>query len=121
MKQFNVLCWDFNSDSLVPYDVLPYFRERYKEQVKQAKKYPKNDYWKVPTTREELKEFIEKKSMYQFFQSHKVQHYKKLQLQTKKKFCASKNFLFTIITRIFIKCKSRSNISKRKYKKINMN
>ena len=67
MKQFNVLCWDFNSDSLVPYDVLPYFRDRYKEQVKQAKKYPKNDYWKVPTTREELKEFIEKKSMYQFW------------------------------------------------------
>ena len=26
-KKFNVMRWDFNSDKLVPYDVLPYLRK----------------------------------------------------------------------------------------------
>ncbi len=51
MEKFNVLNWDFNSDSLVQYDVLPYLREK----CKKADSY------------EELKESIEKASMYQFW------------------------------------------------------
>ena len=55
MKKFNVLRWDFNMDKLVYYDVLPYFRRCY------------DDAKDKPLTREEIKEFIEKKSAYQFW------------------------------------------------------
>lgn len=76
-QQFNVLTWDFNSDRLKYYDVLPYFRDLFKQKQKtfklkrvakiiernpDAKKY----YW-VPTNREELKEFIEKEAMYRYW------------------------------------------------------
>lgn len=76
-QQFNVLTWDFNSDRLKYYDVLPYFRDLFKQKQKtfklkrvakiiernpNAKKY----YW-VPTNREELKEFIEKEAMYRYW------------------------------------------------------
>lgn len=56
MKKFNVLIWDFNSDSLKYYDVLPYFRNCYKE-LKSNK----------PATLEEFKEFIKGKSAHMFW------------------------------------------------------
>ena len=51
MKKFNVLFWDFNSDKLEPYDVLPYFREHC----------AKCDSY------ESLKEEVERKSRYNFW------------------------------------------------------
>ena len=54
-------------DELVYYDVLPYFRDCYNNQIEKSKKYPKDDYWVIPKTREELKQFVEKKSSYQFW------------------------------------------------------
>lgn len=55
MKTFNVLQWDFNQDSLQHKDVLPYFRDAL-DQSKNA-----------PATKSELKEFIERKSLQQFW------------------------------------------------------
>ena len=73
-KVFNVLMWNFNSDSLVHYDVLPYFRERYNERVKRFKKYSKrkdfnvnNKYYKVPETVDDFKEFVKNEGMYMFW------------------------------------------------------
>ena len=56
-KSFNVMNWDFNSDSLVEYDVLPYFRECYKELNKN----------KRPVTIDDWKEFVKSKGMYQYW------------------------------------------------------
>ncbi len=70
MKQkFNVLMWDFNSDKLVHYDVLPYLRNRYKDRVENFKKYSKEDnkYIFVPKTLDEFKKFVENESMYMFW------------------------------------------------------
>lgn len=68
MKEFNVLRWDFNSDSLVHYNVLPYFIECFYNRVKASKKpdYDKR-YYKVPETIEDFKEFIESESRYRFW------------------------------------------------------
>lgn len=55
MNKFNVLLWDFNTDSLQYYDILPYLRDCYKK----AKQKPK--------TLEELKEFIRKESMCRYW------------------------------------------------------
>lgn len=73
-KQFNVLVWDFNSDSLVYYDVMPYLRnsykeckERYKRAVKRKDFDPNNEYYKVPETLEDFKKFIKNESLYQFW------------------------------------------------------
>lgn len=72
--KFNVLLWDFNQDKLIPYDVLPYFRECYKERKKRYKGYskrkayyPDNKYYNVPNTFEEFKEFIKSESIYRFW------------------------------------------------------
>ena len=74
MKQFNVMIWDFNSDKLVHYDVMPYLRNCYKERVKRFKKAskrkdfdPNNEYIKVPVTLEDFKKFIKNESQYQFW------------------------------------------------------
>jgi hypothetical protein len=75
MKQkFNVLIWDFNTDTIEHYDVLPYFRNRYKERVEINRKYsnskdfdPNNEYTKVPVTLEDFKKFVKNESMYQFW------------------------------------------------------
>ncbi len=56
-KSFYVLNWDFNSDDLEQYDILPYFRECYSKLKKD----------KRPTTFDEWKEFVKKKGMYQFW------------------------------------------------------
>ena len=73
MKKFNVLRWDFNHDELIYYDVLPYFRNRYKDRIKKSEKYKGtnendfNEYFKVPETLGEFKKFIENESRYQFW------------------------------------------------------
>ena len=56
-KSFYVLNWDFNTDDLEEYDILPYFRECYK-------KLNKN---KRPKTVNEWKDFVKNKGMYQFW------------------------------------------------------
>ena len=50
-KSFYVLNWDFNSDNLVQYDILPYFRECYNNLNKN----------KRPETIDEWKEFVKNK------------------------------------------------------------
>ena len=56
-KSFYVLNWDFNSDELEQYDVLPYFRECYKKLNKNRR----------PVTVNEWKDFVKNKGMYQFW------------------------------------------------------
>ncbi len=77
LVKFHVINWDFNSDKLVFYDVLPYFRSAYKERVAQIKKFSKSkrgqeilkdsDYWYMPDTYEKFKKFIKEQSQYQFW------------------------------------------------------
>lgn len=73
MKKFNVLMWDFNHDELIHYDILPYFRNCYKERIKKSREYKGinendfNNYFKVPKTLDEFKKFIENESRYQFW------------------------------------------------------
>ena len=55
MKHFNVIIEDFNSHGFVAYDVIPYIMQRYKEE--RAK----------PTTFDQFKEFVERKSFYQWY------------------------------------------------------
>lgn len=79
MKQsFNVLMWDFNSDSLIHYDIMPYLRNCYKDRVKKDKNYRRRkncdtesitykEYYKTPVTLDEFKKFIKAESMYQYW------------------------------------------------------
>ena len=77
MKKFNVLTWDFNGDKLEHYDVLPYFRNCYKNRKKNAKKkgiqkimeeHPHmKKYYGAPQTLDEMKEMIENESQYMFW------------------------------------------------------
>ncbi len=82
MKKFNVLNWDFNHDKLEYYDVLPYFRNCYKERVNKFKQFSKTkkyqnmneeekkNYLKysfVPKTLNEFKKFITDESHYQYW------------------------------------------------------
>ena len=53
MNKFNVLLWDFNTDSLTYYDILPYFRNFYVINGKMPLK--------------KIKEIIEEKSKYRFW------------------------------------------------------
>lgn len=55
MIKFNVINWDFNSNSLEFYDIIPYLIRVYKESENK------------PKTFEEFKEFIKKESMYQWW------------------------------------------------------
>lgn len=57
MKEFNVLVWDINSDKLVKYNVLPYFRNCYTECRKSER----------PTTREQWEEFVHRNGMYMYW------------------------------------------------------
>ena len=61
-KQFNVLRWDINRDTLVSYDVLPYFRKQYDERKKKS----------CPKTKEEWMAFVKDRGtlMYQ----HRAQY-----------------------------------------------
>ena len=76
-KKFNILTWNFNNDKLEYYDVLPFFREEYKERKKKSKgkrmqKLMAKDpglkaAFGVPTTFDEVKEFVEDESRYMFW------------------------------------------------------
>lgn len=57
MKQFNVLLWDINKRELTTYDVLPYFRRRYKDLKKKDR----------PCTKEQWTEFVQSKGMYMYW------------------------------------------------------
>lgn len=56
MTQFNVLWWDFNKPEPTFYDVLPYFRREYESCKKKDR----------PVTKEQWKEFVERKGLYMF-------------------------------------------------------
>lgn len=56
MKKFNVLVWN-NGDKPVAYDVLPYFRNRYKKLRKKDR----------PSTEEQWREFITRSGMYMYW------------------------------------------------------
>lgn len=58
MKQFNVILMDFNNKSVIPYDVLPYFRRNWEKESQDMSS---------PFSREELKEWIINKAKYQFW------------------------------------------------------
>lgn len=77
MTKFNVLTWDFNTDKLEHYDIIPYFIERYKERVERSEdetiKYNIDNYpeykarFGVPETIDDFKKFVEDESMYMFW------------------------------------------------------
>ena len=67
METFNVIRYDFNSKKFIPYDVIPYFVNSYKELVENHKKYPKSKYYKVPKGFKQFKEFVRKEALYQFW------------------------------------------------------
>lgn len=53
--EFNVIRWDINRNTIVPYDVLPYFRKEY------------NKCEDKPITKEQWESFIISKGKYQFW------------------------------------------------------
>ena len=67
MKQFNVINYNFNTKKFEAYDVIPYLVRAYKKQVEKNKEYPNAEYWKVPETFKQFKEFVHKESQYQFW------------------------------------------------------
>lgn len=84
MKQFNVINFNFNAKKFEAYDVIPYLVQEYYEQIErhntakleldaakteQEIKIAKSnlDYWKVPVTFNEFKEFVKSKAQYQFW------------------------------------------------------
>ena len=58
IQSYNVWIWDFNSDSLESYDVIPRFVESIKRYIK-----PKN----LPKTKEALNEILESDARYYFW------------------------------------------------------
>lgn len=84
MKSFNVINFDFNAKKFEAYDVIPYFVRSYNEQIaryntaksgletaktKLEIKIAKSnlDYWKVPVTFDEFKQFVKDRAQYQFW------------------------------------------------------
>ena len=55
MREFNVIVYDFNHKTFIPYDVMPYLIECY------------NKASNKPKTFEEFKKFIERESKYQWW------------------------------------------------------
>lgn len=62
IKPYYVLNWDFNRDKIEYYDIMPYFIDVYKKLKKSRSKNVT-----VPTTYDEIKEFIIKESQYMFW------------------------------------------------------
>ena len=84
MKSFNVINYDINAREFVPYDVIPYLVNTYNERVKRyyeinlkasTSKTQKEfdsykdllEYWRIPKTFDEFKDFVKKESQYQFW------------------------------------------------------
>jgi len=84
MKSFNVINFDFNAKKFEAYDVIPYFVRSYNEQIaryntakseletaktKLEIKIAKSNlnYWKVPVTFDEFKQFVKDRAQYQFW------------------------------------------------------
>lgn len=84
MKSFNVINFNFNAKRFEAYDVIPYLVSAYNEQVErnntalsdfQSAKTEQEielaksnlQYWKIPKTFDEFKDFIKKESQYQFW------------------------------------------------------
>lgn len=65
-RKFYVLTWDFNSDKIEHYDVLPYLRNRLEERIEKHRE-DKDKYLKVPKSFNEFKRFVEDESLYQFW------------------------------------------------------
>lgn len=55
MKSFNVILEDYNHRTFIPYDVMPYLVDKYKESREK------------PKTFEEFKKFVKDQSMYQWW------------------------------------------------------
>lgn len=55
MKSFYVLVYDFNRETIVPYNVIPYLKKCYYEATNK------------PKTLKEFKAFVKKESMYQWW------------------------------------------------------
>ncbi len=85
LKEFYVLTWNFNTDTIEHYNVLPYLREQYKERKnswkknQKSKRFQKNvekgyitqgdlkKYYAVPETYDDFKKFINESAMYMFW------------------------------------------------------
>lgn len=84
MKQFNVINFNFNAKKFEAYDVIPYLVREYHEQIEryntaklELEKAKTDDeikiaksnlnYWKVPVTFDEFKEFVKSRAQYQFW------------------------------------------------------
>lgn len=67
MKQFNVINYNFNAQKFESYDVIPYLISAYNGRIKYHNELPEEEYWKVPQTFDEFKEFVKKESLYQFW------------------------------------------------------
>ena len=84
MKQFNVINFNFNAKKFEAYDVIPYLVRAYNEQVEQHNTAESEldiaitkeeieiaksslDYWKIPVTFDEFKEFVKDKAQYKFW------------------------------------------------------
>lgn len=60
MKNFNVIWQDFNTKTIEPYDIMPYFIDEYKKDKKEKSK-------ELPKTFSEFKTWIERKSGYMYW------------------------------------------------------
>ena len=65
-KKFNVLAWDFNSDSLRIYDVMPYLRSCYAKRTGR-RSFGIDKYGGRPKTRSEFRDFVDIESKYMFW------------------------------------------------------
>ena len=67
MQQFNVINYNFNAQKFESYDVIPYLVSAYNDKVQLYNECLEEDFWKVPQTFDEFKEFVQKESLYQFW------------------------------------------------------
>ena len=56
-KEFNVICYDINRRTFIKYDIMPYLLSKYKNLKKKDR----------PKEFDECKDFIKKKSQYQWW------------------------------------------------------
>lgn len=56
LRQFNVLIWNINKNTVEPYDVLPYFRDEYKRNKKNR-----------PITKDEWEMFVRRWGKYMYW------------------------------------------------------